>query len=389
MKRKKILFLTTLFPDENKKWYCVFIKHLAAGLSKLDCDVTVLVLKNSNKESVTTTETNNFKVIYYNKKYDKIDSRIPYYNQHKYRRIIKIINNYIDLKNIDVLHIHFFDLSLLKLSNLIIKYYKPKIFIHFHGLMIKYKSIKSMILEWLKFPITRKIIKNADVLIGVSNKVSNELRSKFKNKKVHTIYNGVDTKLFYPDDNINSGNNISIACIGNLIESKGQYYLINALKKCSNSLPGYKIKLKIIGTGVKEDDYKELVNFLGLEKNISFYQEMEQPKIAELLRKTDIFILPSYFEALGCVYLEAMASGTATIGCRGQGIEEIIIDGINGMLVRPKDIEDIEKVIKFLVINKKKRLEVAKRGFSAVTLHYTWTRSAKELNKLYEKVLED
>jgi len=59
------------------------------------------------------------------------------------------------------------------------------------------------------------------------------------------------------------------------------------------------------------------------------------------------------------------------------------------MLVRPKDIEDIEKVIKFLVINKKKRLEIAKRGFSAVTRQYTWTSSAKELNKLYEKVLED
>jgi len=389
MKRKKILFLTTLFPDENKKWYCVFIKHLAAGLSKLDCDVTVLVLKNSNEESVTTTETNNFKVIYYNKKYDKIDSRIPYCNQHKYRRIIKTINNYIHLKNIDVLHIHFFDLSLLKLSNLIIKYYKPKIFIHFHGLMIKYKSIKSMILELLKYPIIRKIIKNADVLIGVSNKVSNELRSKFKNKRVHTIYNGVDLKLFYPYGSISSEDKISIACIGNLIESKGQYYLINALKKCIDDLPGHKIKLNIIGTGIKENEYKELVGCLGLEKYILFYGEMDQSEIAELLRKTDIFILPSYFEALGCVYLEAMASETATVGCRGQGIEEIITDGINGMLVRPKDIEDIEKVIKFLVINKKKRLEIAKRGFSAVTRQYTWTSSAKELNKLYEKVLED
>jgi glycosyltransferase involved in cell wall biosynthesis len=387
MKTKNILFLTTLFPDEDKKWYCVFIKHIAAALSNLDCDITVLVLKNSNKESVVVTEADNLKVIYYNKEYDKIDSRIPYSRQHEYYRIVKTVNNYVDLKIIDILHVHFFDLSLLKLVNVIIKDYKPKLFIHFHGLMIKSKSSKSRILELLQFPIKRKIMKNAYALIGVSNKVSNELRSRFRNKNIFTIYNGVDTKLFYPNNTIRSGNNITIACIGNLIKSKGQDYLIHALKKCIGDLPEYGIKLKIIGAGIKENEYKKLVSCLGLEENISFCREMEQSEIAEVLREADIFILPSYFEALGCVYLEAMACKTATVGCRGQGIEEIIIDGINGMLVEPESIEDIEKVLKSLIVNRNKRLEIAKNGCSTVAKQYTWARSAIKLNMIYEKLL--
>jgi teichuronic acid biosynthesis glycosyltransferase TuaC len=51
------------------------------------------------------------------------------------------------------------------------------------------------------------------------------------------------------------------------------------------------------------------------------------------MRACSVFVLPSRYEGLGCVYLEAMACGKPVVACRGQGIEELIEHGKNGWLI--------------------------------------------------------
>ena len=51
------------------------------------------------------------------------------------------------------------------------------------------------------------------------------------------------------------------------------------------------------------------------------------------MRRATIFALPSRYEGLGCVYLEAMSAGRPVIACLGQGIEEVIEPGVNGCLI--------------------------------------------------------
>ena len=62
----------------------------------------------------------------------------------------------------------------------------------------------------------------------------------------------------------------------------------------------------------------------------------------------ELFVLPSYYEALGCVYLESWATNTPFIGIENQGINEIAPDKMM-MLAKAKDIHDLSAKIKFFM----------------------------------------
>lgn len=100
------------------------------------------------------------------------------------------------------------------------------------------------------------------------------------------------------------------------------------------------------------------------------------------MRNARLFCLPSWYEALGCVYLEAMASGIPTIGCYGNGIDEIIIDGSNGYLVHEKSYQEIyDKIV--LLRQQNEDFSISKNARETVQSKYTWLDSAKALNNIY------
>ena len=108
------------------------------------------------------------------------------------------------------------------------------------------------------------------------------------------------------------------------------------------------IRLKIVGEGVERSSLEAQVKNLGLERVVEFLGRLPYEQVAEKMRESHVFVLPSYYEALGCVYLEAMACGIPTIGVKGMGIDEIIVDGENGLLTEQKDAESIVVQIKRL-----------------------------------------
>ena len=59
------------------------------------------------------------------------------------------------------------------------------------------------------------------------------------------------------------------------------------------------------------------------------------------MRRATVFALPSRYEGLGCVYLEAMSAGKPVIACLGQGIDEVIEQGVNGCLIRADDLQGL------------------------------------------------
>src|SRR5208282_1739018 len=75
-----------------------------------------------------------------------------------------------------------------------------------------------------------------------------------------------------------------------------------------------------------------LASKLGLGQRVQFLGRQSRAAVADAMRACSVFVLPSRFEGLGCVYLEAMACGKPVIACRGQGIEEIVEHGKNGWL---------------------------------------------------------
>ena len=102
----------------------------------------------------------------------------------------------------------------------------------------------------------------------------------------------------------------------------------------------------------------------------------------------DIFILPSYDEAFGVVYLEAMSFKKPVIGTEGEGIEDIIKDGENGLLVKPRDVASIVEKLELLIRSPKLRNELGIKGFNSIK-NLTWENNAREMIKIYERLISE
>jgi glycosyltransferase involved in cell wall biosynthesis len=104
-----------------------------------------------------------------------------------------------------------------------------------------------------------------------------------------------------------------------------------------------------------------------------------------MLRECTLFALPSRYEGLGCVYLEAMSSGKVAIGCRGQGIEEVIRHGENGWLVGPENVGELTAALSTLFANPVLRDSIAHRARQTIVNHFTLTHQAEQLARIYQE----
>ena len=101
------------------------------------------------------------------------------------------------------------------------------------------------------------------------------------------------------------------------------------------------------------------------------------------MQHCSVFALPSSYEALGCVYLEAMACGKPVVGCRGQGIEEIVQSGTNGFLVEQCDVRGLTEVLSRLLRDPDLRQQIAAQAHRTVHQHLTLQQQAENLSRIY------
>jgi len=168
------------------------------------------------------------------------------------------------------------------------------------------------------------IVNTTDLNIGVSQKVMDHLESikGFTNDKAYILYNGVDITKFYRKENVDRLKNFTIGCIGNFWPLKDQMTLLKALSILVEDAKD--LKVKFVGSGPTLQACKDYVAQHHLEECVEFLSEIDHTELNTFYNSLDLFVLPSYYEALGCVYTEALQVGVPIIAVKGQGIEELI-----------------------------------------------------------------
>ena len=129
--------------------------------------------------------------------------------------------------------------------------------------------------------------------------------------------------------------------------TKGQKVLIDAVDRLiKNHFDN--IEIKFIGKGKNLNYIKNYVKDLKLDNYVNFKDQVEHHKLNQFYNSIDIFVLPSYYEALGCVYLEAWSTETPFIGVENQGISELLNEDQKvKMLSKEKDATDLSYKILF------------------------------------------
>lgn len=227
--------------------------------------------------------------------------------------------------------------------------------------------------------VSRSVYMGADRVLCISNRVREEVEERAPGAKTLVVYNGVDTTMFSPGP---EGSDVVILSVGNLIPIKGHDVLIRSFAKAAEKHST--ARLEIIGTGPEQNRLAELAGSLGIANRVVFLGRQSRKQVAEAMQRCTIFALPSRYEGLGCVYLEGMASGKPVIACRGQGIEEIIQSGKNGLLGEPGGVEQLAHALRGLLETPSLREQIGAAARQTMLHGFTLADQAQQLVAVYE-----
>jgi len=293
-------------------------------------------------------------------------SRSPLHinNFYAYRNLKKIIND----GNYDLIHTHTPVAS--ALVRLATKKNKDiKVIYTAHGFHF-YKG--APLKNWLiYYPIEKWLARYTDVLITINKEDYERAKTVFKKiKKIEYIPGvGLDTNK-YLDLFVNKEikcnelgvptNAFILLSVGELNKNKNHESIIKALSLLKNP----NIYYLICGKGPLKDYLMHLTRKLDLENQIKFLGFRND--VGEILKISDIFLLPSFREGLSVALMEAMACGLPVICSNIRGNRDLIIDNKNGFLVKPNDVRGFAKKIDMLYKNKVERRKMSKNNIESI-----------------------
>jgi glycosyltransferase involved in cell wall biosynthesis len=196
------------------------------------------------------------------------------------------------------------------------------------------------------------------------------------------VYNGVNPELFSPGTDGLFANPLVLS-VGNLIPIKGHELLIHAAAALATEFPS--LSLEIIGDGPERSRLQNLTHELKIVDQVHFLGRKSRQEVAEAMRRSTVFALPSRYEGLGCVYLEAMSVGKPVIGCREQGIAEIIRHGSNGFLVGPDNERELTLALAMLLRDEGRRRNLGAAARDTILEGFTLEQQAENLVRIYRE----
>jgi glycosyltransferase involved in cell wall biosynthesis len=190
--------------------------------------------------------------------------------------------------------------------------------------------------------IARTAFQSADLVAPVSSYLARYVTEIAPKARVRVLPNVVDTGVFRPPAQLREpGEGLRLLTVGALADKKGQSYLIEAMARLD---PARNATLDIVGGGPLRAELEALAARLGLADRVRLRGELPKEQVAQLMRESDVFVLPSIYETFGCVLIEAMASGLPVVATAVGGVPEVVLDG-EGRLVEPRDPDALAQAI--------------------------------------------
>jgi glycosyltransferase involved in cell wall biosynthesis len=251
-----------------------------------------------------------------------------------------------------------------------------------HGFMAERGMFLNALQRIYMRVVARSVFGNSSTIICLTRKdAENVAKIVGSSVKISIVPNGVDIQLFKPsskkDPNL-------IAWVGRLVPEKGLVHLLKAMQEIIKHRP--KTKLVLAGDGYLRVELMSLTSKLGLNKNVTFLGSVSRIEVARLLSKSSLFVFPSLMEGMPLALLEAMSSGNAVVVSSIRGIDEIIKDHYDGVLVPPRNAEELASSILALLHDDRLRRRLAEHARETVEKNHSESSVFTRLNSIYESI---
>ena len=300
---------------------------------------------------------------------------IPFKSLSDFRAFRKLVKTLHVIKPDIILSSLFFTNTIIRLVKLLSP--RIKIIVREGNVPVE-KGFGVRLADFLLSFLTFKIVVNAEA-------VKKEFKKLLIPKsKVEVIYNGIGDEFFRIRPERREKDRLTLLAIGSLNKKKGHRYLLEALAGVLKEKQKKTIGLLLIGDGPLLGNLQNQARALNLENVITFLRATRQ--ISDSLAKADVLILPSLWEGLPNVMLEAMAAGVPVIATAVGGVPEVIQDGENGLLVKPADVQSLKQAISKVCQSAAVRGAFAKNAKSSAA-QYTWERHVAKLAEIINQAI--
>ena len=349
------------------------------GAEKVVATLSNYWVKNGKEIDIIILVGENYPIFY------KLDPRIKIHKldlygdsknifeaiKRSYQIIKKLINIYKAINpNVIIAHGNR-EITLATISSVFTKF---KLVGYIHNDQSKFYKDKSMIwrtLEKIIYPLTNK-------LIIMDNIIKNNLPF-FSQKKSIVVNNPLDSD-YYSNEKLSKTKDI--IHVGSFIKRKNQACLIKAFSIIEKKHNGS--KLILIGEGPEKKNCKQLTQDLGIDQKVSFIGNTKN--IKDYLKKSSLFVMPSYSEGMSIAILESLAVGLPLIATNFSPFhKKITLNGKNGYLVNVNDEFDMAEKIDLILKDDELRYNMSEVS-KEISKQYSVEKISKKWDEIFRKL---
>jgi colanic acid/amylovoran biosynthesis glycosyltransferase len=243
-------------------------------------------------------------------------------------------------------------------------------------------------------PYYKKLAEKGDLFLALSEDMRNDLLNLgFPSEKIKIHHLGINPNQFKPIENKEKEKFVFLV-VARLDESKGVQDVIVSFNKIKNS----KMQLRIVGDGIYKTTLANLVDRLGLNKQVVFINNFkaEKPRqvVIDEMQNSDVVLLTSYKtnngakEGTPVVLMEAQACGKSCIATLHAGIPEVVRDNETGFLAKERDVDFIAKKMELLYNNSRLRLSMERKAIVHIQQEFNQDIQIQRLINIYNNLLE-
>lgn len=244
---------------------------------------------------------------------------------------------------------------------------------------------------WLKrsYVFDRLVVRFVDRFIAVSHAAREHLvrNKRVPRERIRVIWNGRDLRQYSLHSRqrprAEHAAEVAIGVVGRLDEQKGHRYLIAAMPAILREIPG--ASFIFVGDGPLRESLERQAIEVGVRDRVRF--DGYRADIPRVLGEFDLFVLPSLYEGLPLVLVEAGAAGLPVVATNVDGSAEVVKDGETGRLVAPRDPAALAAAIIALCKSDALRSQLGRAGHERMVRFFSLERQLEETAKVYESLL--
>ena len=179
---------------------------------------------------------------------------------------------------------------------------------------------------------------------------------------------------------------LRLVFLANVIPMKGLHVLIQAVRQ----LPPGLCTLDVAGSLEINPSYAAQMRrqTAASPTPVTYHGIVEGQTLTDLLTRSDVLVIPSYYEGFGIAYLEGMAFGLPAIGTTAGAIPQMIHDGVNGFMIEPDDVAALETLIRKLATDRQLLARLAVNAREYFGSRPTWDHSGAAIRDFLLQMLD-